>query len=133
MGARGRVLVVDDEQLVLQITRARLEGAGYEVITRDEAMGTTQDVIKHEPDVVLLDVRMPALSGDLLAKLLQETFGGKSVPVIFHSSEDLLSLQKMARETGAVGAIPKTGDDAMFIAQFERLFARATRKGNDDE
>jgi CheY-like chemotaxis protein len=129
MTARGRVLVVDDDHVVLKITRARLESAGFAVVTRSEALGTLQSVLKEKPDVVLLDLQMPALDGEAIANLVSKRFGGRRVSIIFHSSECLLTLQAKAQRTGALGAIPKTEDDQSFIAQFERLFARAKRNG----
>ena len=128
MSTRGKVLVVDDDTVVLRITRARLESAGFSVVTRDKALGTTQAIINEKPDVILLDLDMPALRGDLLAELLEKNLRTKDVPIIFHSNEDLFALQQKARDAQAIGAIAKTGDDAVFLAQFERLFIRSMRK-----
>ncbi len=69
---RGTVLVVDDDPIVLEVTRERLEGAGYVVHIREEALGTSQWTAEFQPDIVLLDVNMPALTGLDLAQLLQE-------------------------------------------------------------
>lgn len=124
--SRGKVLVVDDDALVLRITRARLESAGFEVVLREQALGTSQAVLKEQPDILLLDLSMPTLAGETIAGVVSEWSG---LLVIFHSSEDLLSLQEKARRSGVLGAIPKTGDDKLFIAQFERLLARAKHKG----
>ena len=91
MSAKGKVLVVDDDPLVLKLTTIRLQSAGYDVITRDEALGTSQTIIDEDPDVVLLDMDMPALTGDMLANLIQNHPKAKNVPFIFHSGEDLLT------------------------------------------
>jgi FixJ family two-component response regulator len=70
---------------------------------------------------VLLDVEMPGLSGDGLAELLagrRETVG---VPVIFYSSRAPTLLLETVRESGARGAIQKTGGRHQFLSQFEAL------------
>ena len=67
---RRTVLVVDDDPIVLEVTRERLEGAGYIVYVREEALGTSQWSAEFQPDIVLLDVNMPALTGLDLAQLL---------------------------------------------------------------
>lgn len=125
---RGKVLVVDDDTLVLKMTQMRLERAGFSVITRDRAIGTMQAITNEQPDVVVLDIRMPALTGPVLADLINRSARIGSIPIIFHSSESLSALQDAATQSGAVGAIPKTADDGLFLAQFERLFDRIKRK-----
>jgi two-component system phosphate regulon response regulator PhoB len=122
---RGKVLVVDDDHLALQVIRGRLERAGFTVITRHEAIGTSAAVVTEKPDVILLDFRMPGLSGDALAQLLEKNESTRHIGIIFHSGEDLALLQRRAKELGLLGAIPKTDSEPAFLAQFERLFARA--------
>ncbi|MBC7792908.1 MAG: response regulator, partial [Clostridia bacterium] len=123
---RGKVLVVDDDALVLTLTQTRLEGAGFTVVTRDKAIGTLQAIHEERPDVVMLDIRMPALTGTSLADLITRTKGG--VPIIFHSSQNLTALQVAAQHGGAIGAISKTPDDALFLRQFDRLYERIKRR-----
>lgn len=125
--SRGKVLVVDDDQVALKVTRARLEGAGFEVITRSEAIGTSLVVSKEKPNLILLDFRMPGMTGDVLAKVLGESSLTKATPVIFHSGENLDFLQARAKEVGVAGAIAKTDSDKIFLAQFERLFSRISQ------
>ena len=125
MERRTKVLVVDDDKLVLKLTRARLESAGYEVVTRSESLGTSQAIVEEAPDVVLLDINMPALAGDTLAEIVRRNPRAADVPIIFHSGEALSVVQSRARDVGALGALPKTDDDASFLAQFERLLKRA--------
>lgn len=126
MSTKGKILVVDDDAITLKITAARLEQAGFETITRNEALGTTQAITEEQPDLVLMDIRMPALTGDMLTRLIKENPELNKTPIIFHSSEDLAMLQEQAKELGVAGVIAKTDNDALFLAQFERLFALAT-------
>ncbi len=126
---RSTVLVVDDDEASLLISRARLEDAGYTVVTRDESLGTVRAMADIAPDVVLLDVMMPALSGDRLADVIKGRPGLADIPIIFHSSKQLSNLQTLADDKGALGAIAKTADDASFIAQFERLYRRRPEYG----
>jgi DNA-binding response OmpR family regulator len=116
---RARVLIVDDDPVVLQVTSERLRQAGYEVFTRDQALGTSQWVAQHRPDLVLLDVLMPALNGKDLALLLKKT--DESIGIILHSSLFGSELHAAMRDTGAIGAIHKADDPARFVVQFERL------------
>jgi DNA-binding NtrC family response regulator len=118
MSTRGRFLVVDDDIVALEVAKERLEAAGFSVVTRNKAFGTLGYIWKEEPDYVLLDVHMPGLSGDALAKLLTE---GKSVTgVILHSAAHKNDLASLAYQAGALGIIEKTDDDQHFRIQLER-------------
>jgi CheY-like chemotaxis protein len=122
--SRRTVLVVDDDPIVLEVTRERLEGAGYIVHIREEALGTSQWSAEFQPDIVLLDINMPALTGLDLAQLLKKRRATKDIAIILYSSLDSTELQSKLRATGAVGAIQKSGDARRFLEEFERLAAR---------
>ena len=118
-------MVVDDDPIALEVTRFRLEGVGFEVITREQALGTSTAIRRENPDLLLLDLHMPALSGDALARLLSRDRTG--TPVVFHSSDSIEVLQATVEANKALGAICKTENDALFLAKFERLFELAER------
>ena len=122
-GARAkrlkRVLVVDDDPVARQVVTTILGGQGYEVLARSEALGTVAVITRERPDIVVLDVNMPGLSGDSLARLVNLK-SGHSTRVILHSSQPLGELTKLAREVGALGCIEK-GDPRDFLDEFEAL------------
>jgi CheY-like chemotaxis protein len=120
---KGRVLVVDDDLIVLELVRGWLEEAGYAVEVRDSALGTAQQVAVDQPDVVLLDVMMPALSGSELAQLIRRHHRTSLTAVIFHSSLEPSELQALVVKTGALGALQKTSDAERFVVAFELLMS----------
>jgi CheY-like chemotaxis protein len=121
---RGTVLIVDDDPIVLEVTKERLEGAGYTVHTREEALGTSQWTAEFQPDVILLDINMPALTGVDLAQLLKKRRATKDAAIIFHSSIEASEVQHKLAAAGAVGVIQKTADARRFLESFERLVSR---------
>jgi CheY-like chemotaxis protein len=121
---RGKVLVVDDDPIILEVVRERLDEAGYDVYVRVDALGTSQWVAREQPDFILLDVMMPALSGGELGQLLKRSNSTNQTAVILHSSMAAASLQSVIERTGAIGAIAKTHDGARFMLDFERLAAK---------
>ena len=125
---RGKVLVVDDDQIILEVVRERLDAAGYDVHVRADALGTSQWVAREQPDFILLDVMMPALSGGELGQLLKRSTSTNQTTVILHSSMTAASLQPVIERTGAIGAITKTHDGVQFMAEFEQLVARLRGK-----
>ena len=124
---RGKVLVVDDDPIILEVVRERLDTAGYDVHVRADALGTSQWVAREQPDYILLDVMMPALSGGELGQLLKRSSSTNQTAMILHSSLSTAALEPIMERTGALGAIAKTHDAAKFMAQFEQLISRARR------
>lgn len=125
--SESQVLVVDDDPIVLALLEERLTEMGYNVTTRDRALGTSSWILKHNPWLVVLDLEMPALSGGELAEFLKSK--GLDTPVIIHSGKPEEELRQVVRSTGAVGAIRKGLSDAQFGIQFNNLVKAArTRK-----
>jgi CheY-like chemotaxis protein len=122
-----KILVVDDDPVTLEETQAVLREAGYEVITRDTAVGTTQYLRRLRPDVLLLDVNMPALRGDRLARFLRDTGKGGETAVILHSTMDEVLLQELANQVGACGAIHKPGSPARLCMELRAILSRIHR------
>jgi CheY-like chemotaxis protein len=126
-------LVVDDDPIALEVARERLEALGFEVTTRDQALGTSSYIVQHRPDFVLLDVMMPALTGGELAQVLKRR--ATHTGVILHSSKPRSELRALVEATGALGAISKELDERDFTAEVLRLTRRAltsmTKAGGD--
>jgi CheY-like chemotaxis protein len=125
-----RILAVDDDPAHLVSTLAILEAEGYDVFTHNSAFGVTNLVRELKPQLVLLDVNMPGLSGDTLGSLLRNRSDTGSVPVVFYSSNDEDWLRRAVQKHGAMGYISK-GDPAALrtrIAGFLRESREAASK-----
>ncbi len=126
--SRGRVLVIDDDPIVLQSLSDCLSAAGFRVTVRSQALGTSQWITQNEVDLILIDLVMPAMSGIDLAMFLKKRGLTRKLSVILHSEDAAMTeLGPLVRQSGALGAIPKTGDRAQFLAEFERLAERHFR------
>lgn len=107
MASSAKILVVDDNQLILSMASDMLEGAGYEVVTQDSPLGVSSVVMKERPDLVLLDVNMPAISGDKVVDIIRKYDEFKNVPILFFSDRSEEDLDALTRTSGADGFIPK--------------------------
>ncbi len=107
MHNRKKVLVVDDDEMHLYTTRELLESDQVEVITHKDCFGVTNHVRDEQPDLVLLDINMPALSGDRLASIIKPYCQLTHIPIVFHSSNDEDSLRELVRIHGVQGYICK--------------------------
>jgi CheY-like chemotaxis protein len=122
----GTILVVDDEPVTLKMTCIRLEKNGFDVIACSDPNDTEKMAEERQPDAILSDINM-SIKGEKLVELLRNNEKIRSIPVIFHSGESLEVIQRKAMSIGAVGGIPKTDSTTTFMAQFRRLYSRATR------
>jgi len=120
--AKLKILVVDDDETMLQAIWMWLYSAGHEVVTRSTPFGTSQQILRMEPDVVMLDLDMPGLRGETLAEMIRGK--QRATSVIFYSGKEPAELQDLARTYGALGAIHKSvhGDD--FVRLFQKLTSR---------
>lgn len=74
-----KILIVDDEELLLQMLKCQFEGENYEVITAVNANELLEKII-YKPDIILLDINMPEINGLELCTMIREHV---SVPIIF--------------------------------------------------
>ena len=114
-----KVLVVDDDPLVLRILKDKLSEEGYLVTTTSSAFGATQLVEEQSPDVVIIDVVLPALPGTRIAALIRERM--KKVKVLLYSSKEEAELKGIAKDCGADGFLAKTADYDALLSQVRSL------------
>lgn len=104
-----RITVVDDDPLALRVTAAALRSLGHEVATREQALGSLPVITRERPDVVVLDLSMPGLSGEGLGDLIREASGriGRRIALIICSGAEDPEAQEAARQIGAIGVVHK--------------------------
>jgi response regulator NasT len=120
--AKRLILIVDDDTLLLQFLGEVLGHAGYETVTAASAAQAIRQIEAREPDLALLDITMPGMSGLELARHLQEN---TSVPFMFLSATDDVDTARQAATYGAVGFVVKPVDAAHLLPAFEAGLARA--------
>ena len=109
MAEKPRVAVIDDSEIVRASIEIGLSSQGWEVSQFDNGFGVANRVKQANPQIVLLDVNMPLVSGDKLAAILRKQLGA-GVKILLHSSMSASELRGKVRETGADGFIEKTSD-----------------------
>jgi CheY-like chemotaxis protein len=113
-------MVVDDSEVVLELTRSVLEGAGYRVLTRNRPAGCIAAMLRENPDLVLVDVSMPGVGGDTLVRCFGTAHPTSKTIVLLYSSLPEEALQLKAEASGAHGYIQKTHDAAVLLRQVRR-------------
>lgn len=103
----ARILVIDDDPLILETIQTFLDGEGYEVSTHQGAFGGAAIIADTRPDLVLLDIDMPGLSGPGLAEVVGEHADLADTRIFFFSGGEEEAIAKAARECGVDGYIRK--------------------------
>jgi DNA-binding response OmpR family regulator len=78
----SRILVVDDDEVVRELIRMKLEAAGHDVISEVDGEAGLAAALQEDPDLILLDWMMPRLTGPEVCQLLRESDECSTVPVI---------------------------------------------------
>jgi two-component system, OmpR family, alkaline phosphatase synthesis response regulator PhoP len=120
---RGLVLVVDDEADLLEIVTDRLAAEGYRVLTARDGLEAIDRVRAERPGCIILDLKMPRLSGfDALAELRREA---PDAQVIVLTGSPNRPLAEACRARGADEFLLKPFDPGELL----RLTAQAFRRG----
>ncbi len=77
-----KILAVDDERHILRLVQINLEKAGYEVITANNGREAVEKVRAEHPDLVVMDVMMPEMTGFEALQALKEDPATSSIPVV---------------------------------------------------
>jgi len=104
-----KVLIVDDDQLQLELMERSLRIEGFQVATSSSVFGVSNIMRSFEPDVMLIDVHIPALSGDQLLGLARRN-APDTTRFVLYSSCDEWRLKSLAKDTNADGWISKSAD-----------------------
>jgi CheY-like chemotaxis protein len=102
-----RILVVDDDETHLTLAKELLRFEGYDVLIHRTAFGATERVLKERPDLLLLDVNMPGLSGEGLVGVLRQRDETRRTSVLLYSSNDEDALRTAAARLGVAGFVCK--------------------------
>jgi DNA-binding response OmpR family regulator len=119
-----RVLVVDDDQDQLVLAERTLSAYGFEVRTHRSSLGVSNLVRTSAPDLVLLDVNIPALTGDKVLALARAQAPMKT-RFILYSASDESKLRALARESGADGYITKSVQGEELAQRLSALHQKA--------
>ena len=122
---KGKILVVDDDRLVLATLTHGLAQAGYEIIDADNGDDAILLAREHRPDLALLDIRMEGKSGFDVAAYLREYC---QMPFMFLSafSDDQTVMQ--VKELGAVAYLVKPLDIRQIVPAVEAAFAQISKR-----
>jgi CheY-like chemotaxis protein len=113
----GKILVIDDDNVMRAGIVAMLKNANQDVIEASDGDAGLTVAIKEHPDVIVTDIRMPHMSGlEMLEKLRKDEWG-KSVPVVILTGDESNETINKALESGITSYFAKSSDPATLKQQ----------------
>ncbi len=117
-----KILVVDDEPDIMEVSTVRLKHLGYEIIPAIDAEEALAILQKDIPDLILLDLLLPKMQGDELCKILKSDDKFKNIPVIlFTASAVRPSIPARVKEMGADDCVLKPFDPEELLSKVKKF------------
>src|SRR5262249_9575918 len=101
----NKVLVVDDDPAIRTLVAAWLRPQGFQVFFGEDGYQGVQMARTHEPDLIMLDISMPAGEGFSVQERLQRNGNLASIPIVYMSADTAAGTR--ALQSGAVAFLPK--------------------------
>ena len=118
--AKPKILVVDDEPDVVNLIMYTLDGEGFEVLCAYDGISALDMVETERPDLVLLDIMMPMMSGYEVCEQLKANPQTQGIPVGCFSSAHAPQARAQSMKVGAAALIEKPFSPAELVAQVRR-------------
>jgi DNA-binding response OmpR family regulator len=130
-----KILIAENDKKIALPLAIHLRAAGYDVIAAPDAVLAMSMALKHQPDLIVLDTRMPGGNGFLVAKWIQDLEGMIGVPLIFLAASRQPGLREKARKLGAVAFFEHPYDVEELLATIQQTLgdpASSYRETLDD-
>lgn len=101
----AQILIVDDMEINLRLLGAIVAKKGYSFEVARSGTEAIQKARKHEPDLILLDIKMPGLNGIETCRILKKDQKLKKIPIVFVSTE--VKLKNKGLSAGGVAFLSK--------------------------
>jgi len=127
-----KILVVDDDEHLLSLLEDVLEREKYMVVACTNTEEGYLRIIKSQPDLIILDIKVPRIGGIELCRLLRQNPQTNKIPIIMLTVESSETDKVIGLEMGADDYITKPFGNKELIARISSLLRRANRKEETD-
>ena len=125
---KATILVVDDERKIRDLVRSYLEADGYSVVTAETGQGALELAMRAHPDVIVLDLMLPDLSGEEVTRSLRET---SDVPILMLTAKATEDDRVTGLRLGADDYLVKPFSPRELVARIEAI-VRRSRAGHPE-
>jgi DNA-binding response OmpR family regulator len=111
-----KILIVDDDPDIRHGLNIRLKANQYDTFFAADAFSSIVEARKHEPDLIILDLGLPAGDGFIVMERLKKLPSLAVIPIIVVSARDIRANQERALKMGAKAFLQKPVDDAELLS-----------------
>lgn len=123
----GKILVVDDQAVMLRLMSHPLEQEGFQIVTAMSGREALQKLQAEQPELVILDIILPDMNGIDVCSHIRQEMGLVDLPVILLSGQTEVTAKIKGLEAGADEYVTKPVDPKEMVARVKALLARTRR------
>ena len=116
-----KILVVDDEPVIVKVVASRLKANGYDVISAADGQEALTVARAEKPDLIILDVMLPKMDGYRVCSLLKFDDHFKKIPILMFSARVQEEDKQRGIEAGADDYMVKPFDPKVLLEKIEAL------------
>ena len=116
-----KVLIVEDNELNMKLFHDLLDAQGYETLQTREGLQALAIAREHRPDLILMDIQLPEISGLEVTKWLKEDDDLNHIPVVAVTAFAMKGDEERSREGGCEAYISKPISGVHFLETIKRL------------
>jgi CheY-like chemotaxis protein len=125
----ARIMIIDDNPVIVELLERKLGRAGYEVLGCVESEQAVEQCTEKEPDLVILDILMPGISGWEVMKGLRENPETAAIPVIISTVKNRPEDVDKGKDLEAADYIAKPYVFGDLLSMVERIIGPAAAQG----
>jgi type IV pilus assembly protein PilB len=124
-----KILVADDNEIILKILRNILESENYHVITAENGLEALKLALQERPDLIVTDLLMPKMDGITLIKKLKSQLATRYIPMMMLTAKDEVDSEVEGIDAGADDYLTKPVNPKRLLARVHRLLNRPSMEG----
>lgn len=124
----SKILIVDDQTVMLRLLSTPLEREGYTVVTAMTGVEALQKIQSESPDLVILDIMLPDTSGIDVCRRVRQVLNLVDLPIILLSGQTELESKIQGLEAGADDYVTKPVDPKEMVARVKAILVRTRRQ-----
>jgi DNA-binding response OmpR family regulator len=128
-----KILIVDDDKQIVLLLASRLKANKYEVEVAYDAVQAVAKAFREKPDLILLDIKMPAGGGMGVMDNLRNSAEAAITPIIVITAYPSPEIQQKVIEMGAVGFISKPFKAEDVLSKIRKALGEESRGGEDSD
>ena len=121
---KKRILIIEDQAVIVGMLRMRLEANNYEVITAGDGQEGLEKAHKENPNLIILDIMLPKMSGYKVCQLLKADPKYNTIPIIISSGRTPQEVGKVGHEVGADAYISKPFEAEVLLSKMKELLEK---------